>query len=167
MGGMVGKESTRGPTADTVAANLTAVREAHNLNYTQVSDRLAAVGWSISAVGIRRIESGERRVDVDDLVALAAALDVSPATLLVPGSSHGDCIVEATGLNESIEVEFLWAWVTASQPLPDTVSMFDFWASALPLFLRKRFVEEMEKHNKVLPPSALLRLRETVRDGDD
>ena len=47
-----------------------------------VSGRLAAAGRPMAHNTVSEIERGARRVDVDDLMALAAALDVSPIALL-------------------------------------------------------------------------------------
>jgi transcriptional regulator with XRE-family HTH domain len=80
-----------------VRANLQRLREAQNLGFTKLARILdEEIGRPIPELGLRRIESGDRRVDVDDLMALAAALDVSPATLLMPddcrrmGDERGD-----------------------------------------------------------------------------
>lgn len=54
-------------------------RERRGMTYTDLSRTL---GRDINPVGIRRIENYERRVDIDDLYALAAALEVTPAVLL-------------------------------------------------------------------------------------
>ena len=74
---MVGKEPDTGPTARAVAANIRDLREASKMNYTQLSEELQRLGRNINAVGIRRTESGERRVTPDDLSAFAIALNVS------------------------------------------------------------------------------------------
>lgn len=154
------------PTGATVSANIKRLRG--GLSYTEMSRRLQdSAGWSINAVGIRRIESNERRVTVDDLMAFAVAFGVSPATLLIPDSSHGDCEVSATGLTDPIAVEFLWAWITAAQPFPGTASVFDFWSAALPLWLRQRMWEEFEKNKRFMPPSAFLSQPKAEADGND
>jgi hypothetical protein len=61
------------------------LRETQNLGYTKLASILEEMGRPIPELGLRRIESGDRRVDVDDLMALAMALGVSPVTLLMPG----------------------------------------------------------------------------------
>jgi transcriptional regulator with XRE-family HTH domain len=48
----------------------------------EVSDRLARYGRPILPSGLAKIEKGDRRVDVDDLVAIARALGVNPERLL-------------------------------------------------------------------------------------
>lgn len=60
------------------------MREAQRLPYTELSERLTSLGRPIPVLGLRRIERGERRVDVDDLVALGRALGVPPLLLLLP-----------------------------------------------------------------------------------
>jgi transcriptional regulator with XRE-family HTH domain len=60
------------------------IRERRNMRFTELADRLATLGQPIPVLGLRRIEKGERRVDADELVALAVALEVHPASLLMP-----------------------------------------------------------------------------------
>jgi hypothetical protein len=54
------------------------------MTFVELSERLSAAGRPIPVLGLRRIERGERRVDVDDLVALAVVFGVSPERLLRP-----------------------------------------------------------------------------------
>jgi transcriptional regulator with XRE-family HTH domain len=49
----------------------------------ELSARLSKLGRPILPSGITKIEQGSRRVDVDDLVALALALEVTPTRLLL------------------------------------------------------------------------------------
>jgi transcriptional regulator with XRE-family HTH domain len=49
-----------------------------------VSERLGQLGRLIHPSGITKIENGSRKVDVDDLAALASVFEVSPADLLQP-----------------------------------------------------------------------------------
>lgn len=134
---MAGKESARGPTAATVSANITALRESQNLNYTQVSERLSDVGRRISAVGVRRIESGERRVDVDDLVAFALALRTSPATLLMPGITEAGpddrVVIAEDGLE--LKANDVWAWLTAQRAI-DPENYLEFGSRSWPRWVR-------------------------------
>ena len=65
-----------------MAANLRRMRRERELTTAALSQRLAEIGHPIAATGITKIEMGDRRVDVDDLVALAAALDTTPNQLL-------------------------------------------------------------------------------------
>lgn len=71
--GMVGRR---------VASNVRSVRQLRGLSYAEFSRRLAEAGHPILDTGIMKIEKGARRVDVDDLVALAGVLNISPLVLL-------------------------------------------------------------------------------------
>jgi transcriptional regulator with XRE-family HTH domain len=118
---MVGKEPDIGPTAWVVAKNVERLRTAQNMNMTQLSERLRdAANWAINAVGIRRIESGERRVTPDDLTALAVALGVSPITLLMPAKVDKSDLVSVTGFDDGLTAEELWDWLAAEDTLPQT-----------------------------------------------
>ena len=85
---MAGRENPQGPTAQTVRANIAEFREAAELTYAEISRRLDEAGRPIPPLGLRRIEAGERRVDVDDLTAIAVVLDVSPMRLCYPASNQ-------------------------------------------------------------------------------
>jgi transcriptional regulator with XRE-family HTH domain len=67
-----------------VAHNVKALREARGLTQTDVSDRMGAIGRPLLPTGVLKVEQGNRRVDVDDLVALALVFDVPPDELLGP-----------------------------------------------------------------------------------
>ncbi|MBI2700043.1 MAG: helix-turn-helix transcriptional regulator [Mycobacterium sp.] len=146
---MVGKEPDIGPTARTVANNLNRLRADQKMNYTELSERLEArAGWTINAVGIRRIESGERRVTPDDLVALALALGVSPVTLLMPETADRDEPVVATGLEKAWPAEDLWKWLRGDGPLSakrDFDELIDFMQRAVPAWRRQEWTEGVAK----------------------
>jgi transcriptional regulator with XRE-family HTH domain len=65
-----------------VAENIRRLRAMRVMTYVALSRRLAVIGRPIPVLGLRRIEQGERRVDADDLVALAEVLGVEPVQLL-------------------------------------------------------------------------------------
>ena len=81
---MAGEENSVGSAGQVLAANIRRVREDMRLSYAALSRRLAMVGQPIPELGLRRIEKGERRVDVDDLLALCLVLGITPVDLLVP-----------------------------------------------------------------------------------
>ncbi|MEU0787001.1 helix-turn-helix transcriptional regulator [Streptomyces sp. NPDC006173] len=108
-----------GPTGQATAANLRRIREARGLSLRALSVEVRALGRPLSADAINKIENGRpgdaegdeqppvRRVDADDLVALALALNVSPLTLLLP-DSWGD---EDVWLTEQRRVQSRTAWL--------------------------------------------------------
>jgi transcriptional regulator with XRE-family HTH domain len=65
-----------------VARNIRILRQYRNLSYAELARRLAAAGHPILDTGLMKLEKGDRRVDVDDLTALAEALQVEACALL-------------------------------------------------------------------------------------
>ncbi|WP_253861457.1 helix-turn-helix domain-containing protein [Mycobacterium asiaticum] len=102
------------------------------LTLRDLSDRMEQVVRPMGHNTISEIERGARRVDVDDLIALAAALGVSPATLLMPLTDNADETTDAT-VGE-VTARRLWRWLTAETPLvADTASeVFAFVARSVP-----------------------------------
>ena len=138
---MAGKEPDTGPTATTVAANVKRLRDERHLSYTELSERLQeAANWSVSPVGVRRIEDGKRRVTVDDLFSLAAALDVSPTTLLIPNVADGDEQVAASGVTEKLAAERLWNWVRGDEPIDPAVHTLKYRLAALPEWKKQQML---------------------------
>lgn len=72
----------RGPVADTVSESVRVRREELGLSQQRLAELLAEHGRPMQTTAVSKIESGDRRVDVDDLSALAEALEVTPAQLL-------------------------------------------------------------------------------------
>ncbi len=110
------KKNPLGPTGKTVANNVKRLREKHGLEYTQLADRLAALKRPIPTLGLRRVEAGDRRVDADDLVALAIALGTNPNALLLPPSADAEHVltVTAAGMRPAWQV---WKWARGEFPL--------------------------------------------------
>lgn len=106
----------QGPIGQAVAANLRVVRERRQLSQQGLSARLAELGRPILSTGIAKIEAGDRRVDVDDLLALAAALNVSPARLLLPDGGEDDQVAVTERLIRPAWA--VWMWVEGLHALP-------------------------------------------------
>lgn len=115
-------ERETAPTAagEILRTNIKRIREGQRLTFVEVSERLTSVGRQIPVLGLRRIERGERRVDVDDLFALAYVLGVPPLYLLIPNDLAGDApysiapAVEATA-------DAVSRWITGDAWMPDQV----------------------------------------------
>lgn len=110
------KTNDVGPTGQTVAKNLSRLRNARGLSTYQLADLLAAAGRPIAPSAITRIEGGSRKVDVDDLMAFAVVLRVTPTALLLPPTANPDDAVDLTGEGE-ISADLAWAWSTGERPL--------------------------------------------------
>jgi transcriptional regulator with XRE-family HTH domain len=110
------KKIDLGPTGTTVADNIRQIRETRHLGYTELSRLLADHGRDIAPLGLRRIEARERRVDVDDLMALAVVFGVSPVALLAPPSRSAQTTVEGTATGER-RADVLRKWLRDIDPL--------------------------------------------------
>lgn len=114
-----------GPTASTVADNVQRLRKRRELSIYQLSAALRHAGRPITPAAVGKIERQERQVTVDDLMALAVALDVSPVTLLLPANTRGpkdangiptQAVTEVTGAGE-VGVTDAWRWAWCVDPL--------------------------------------------------
>lgn len=108
--------------------NVKRIRERQGMSFAGLARRLELLGRPIAPLGLRRIETGDRRVDADDLVALAAALRVSPVALLNPDAEDDQDPVEVTGVG-TVPAHRAYDWLVG-QPLPGT-SDSDYWMSML------------------------------------
>lgn len=105
-----------GATGRHVQSNVRRLRRARGLSTYALTDLLAEAGRPIPQSGITRIENGARRVDVDDLVALATAFDVSPSALLLPPTDDPAAKIEITGAGE-IPADEAWDWADGRRRL--------------------------------------------------
>lgn len=122
-----------GPFGETVRRNVTRFRGLRGLTMAQLSARLTELGRPMGVSTLSGVENGGRRIDTDDLVMLAAALDVSPAALLMPPGAN-DAIEESVPADavpggRSVSAGEWWNWLTAAAPLhgtyPDAVDTFE------------------------------------------
>ena len=117
LAGVVDSETIKpGPVGEHLAGCLRRIRESRHVTYTELTKRLEQLRHPIPILGLRRIERGERRVDVDDLVALARALHVPPVLLLFPVES-ADPVVELVPGVVAEPLEAL-AWFVGDGPPP-------------------------------------------------
>jgi hypothetical protein len=174
-----------GPTGETVRSNIKRIRENQRIPVTELSARLRDLGRPIPTLGIHRIEDGQRRVDVDDLVAFAVALSVSPPSLLMPNAETIEETVTFTGNPEPLSAGKAWSWFRGSLPISGEKSPISgeesptasFMAHAWPLWDRTRVRHLVEKALAPLddiPPSVAdffgddsTDLGQEDSDGDD
>lgn len=102
-------------TGHTVAANIKRLRG--TMQYKQLAEKLSEVGRPIAELGLRKIESGERKVDVDDLMAFAIVFGVSPLTLLMPEYGSSDITTRITGYPDQVGTNVAWLWARGDEPL--------------------------------------------------
>lgn len=93
-----------------VAANVRALRKARgNMTLDDLSRRLSELDRPIPKSGLSKIESGERRVDVDDLMALAIALQVTPNRLLLTDGIKDEQIGLTKGFSTTDRAAWQWS----------------------------------------------------------
>lgn len=97
------------PTSVRVAANIRELRRARGLDLADVSARMTAYGRPLSLSGLSKVERGQRGVDVDDLVAIALALDVAPNRLLLTQTASVEGRVQLTP-EVSLKEPEAWEW---------------------------------------------------------
>jgi transcriptional regulator with XRE-family HTH domain len=97
-----------GPVGKAVKHHVRRLREEGQLSLQDLSDRLEFLGRPILPSGISKIESGDRRVDVDDLVALAHALGTAPNELLKVPNDDSETFDES-GLTVEQRAASIWA----------------------------------------------------------
>lgn len=124
-----------GPISENLKANLPRLRRARGVSTTALSEALKQLGQHIPPTGITRIEKGQRRVDADDLVALALALNVSPLTLLLPEAWDG----APTRLTPHARLSTRTAWLWAQGQTP---------ASELPVADESEGAEEAQERGR-------------------
>lgn len=138
-----------GPTGTRLAANLKYLRESLPLTTEQLAVRVSAYGRPMRANTITKIEKEQRRVDVDDLVALALALETRPDALLLPLTIARDELEIVEG--KTVTAFAAWRWANGDRPLEvpegdDGTAHNKFQMRAQPLGLRgyRRTPEEVE-----------------------
>lgn len=108
-----------------VADNIKRLRG--GMQYKELAEKLKQAGRPITPIGLKRIESCERKVDVDDLMAFAVVFDVSPLTLLLPTSGSGSIAKKITGCDHELGCNVIWSWAMGREPLavPPTHPRYD------------------------------------------
>lgn len=104
-----------GPTGARVGRRLNELRRERDLTLGELADKLKELGRPILLSALSKIEKGQRRVDVDDLVALALALDVSPNVILLPEDARLDIEVQLTPWHAQ-DAASAWRWAGRDQP---------------------------------------------------
>lgn len=164
-----------GASGKAVAANVEHLRKAANMTFVGLSEELDRLDRPIPPLGLRKIVAETRRVDSDDLVALAVVFNVSPASLLMPNLStvEKDDLVHITGWLKPITASVIWRWLMAARPLVRGTGG-TYVDRALPSWERQRLLAAMdaaqaaaaEAESAVEAAEAAAR-RAGVLDGDD
>ena len=98
-------------------ARLREVRRLKGWTQQQLADALADAGVKLDASAITRLERGTRGLSLDDVLAIAAALGVSPLHLFVPLDNDEELNVAPSLTANALDVR---AWVRGQRPLRET-----------------------------------------------
>ena len=102
--------------SEVVRKQLAQIRKRQGLTQTQLVERMKENGYDqITRTVISKIEQGTRSVSLDDALALAAVLGISPVHLFVPYEKPA--IMEITNTITATAVE-VRGWVRGWNPLP-------------------------------------------------
>jgi transcriptional regulator with XRE-family HTH domain len=145
---------TKGPIGEVTAGMVREVRERRQLTQRDLSVRLGELGRPMLPSVVAKIEAGDRRVDVDDLVALSIALNVQPGRLLLRDTA-GDDEVPLTPTS-STPGWCAWDWVRGMNPIPsqpdhtNTYEELQRFAEETPIDLRERENHPVTRQCKLL-----------------
>lgn len=96
------------------ARRLRETRDRRNLSQTDLAVLLADAGRKMSKPALLRIESGERKVSLDEALAFAWALQASPANLLSPDEGAMLALTEKA----AVDGDALRHWLVTGQAIP-------------------------------------------------
>jgi transcriptional regulator with XRE-family HTH domain len=103
-----------GPTGRAVAANLNRVRTARGISLRDLAKRINGV--KLPADALTNIENERRRVNADELTALAVALGVNVSALILPPTDEHTATVEITGAG-NVPASRAWDWADGHHPI--------------------------------------------------
>lgn len=104
-----------GPGSIALAQNVKRRRGELDMSGTELRERLSALGLEVHRSWISEVENRKRIVNIDELLYLAAALTVSPSTLLMPQAYTPDDVVDTvTGPRDARDV---WEWLVADRSI--------------------------------------------------
>lgn len=78
------KADAIGPDGMAVLTKVRMLRRKRGLSLRALAEETTRTGRPVSVDALNKIELGVRRIDVDDLFAIARAFNISPAVLLEP-----------------------------------------------------------------------------------
>jgi transcriptional regulator with XRE-family HTH domain len=143
------KKSILGPVGEQVVQNVEELRKIRGLSLRALAAALGELGRPIGPNQLHALSQGARRVDADDLVALAIALGVNPNALLFDRHAvAGQVLMLTEEIDQRAGVS--WAWADGEMPLPtqlvaegtpglpvDGPEVFDFLEHSRPVARRR------------------------------
>lgn len=161
------RHSVNGPIGKQVGEALARERNARRLTTAGLAEEVDGLGVAMTASTVTKIEKQDRRVTVDELIAFAVALDVSPVTLLLPTKR-----TESVQITEELAApwEQTWRWAHGEVALPgssgDTASDSAKWLADNRPYMSQLTLHEVERLLRLREGFAPLRV-EMHFDGED
>ena len=152
-----------GPTGETVRTNIANVRRERQLTLRELSDLLAQGGRPMAHNTLSEIERGARRIDVDDLMAIAIALDVAPNVLFRPDSIDVAAPAEVTGSLSVPSVRDVYYFLEGFKSLANANNL-EFALRCLPQFMT---IRRTTRRTSWSTPGRTWIYRAMETDGDD
>jgi transcriptional regulator with XRE-family HTH domain len=141
--------------SDAVAGRIREARRRRGWTSAETAARCTARGYRMSAAVLANIESGRpdlrgvrrRDITIDELFALAAALDVPPVTLMGMPEDRGQSPVSLTATVAIDSPDDLLLWIRGDKPLPGTDSRVYFTTALeqMPTVDSQRVLEELKR----------------------
>lgn len=100
----------------TVARSVAKYRAAKKLTQEQLAQAMTNLGFDTGRLTVQRIEAAKRDVSLEELIVLAAVLDVPPLLLILP---LGDGVWFQVG-DDTLHPEFVRKWFTGQGPFGRT-----------------------------------------------
>jgi transcriptional regulator with XRE-family HTH domain len=105
------------PTASELfGEQLRAVRGRKDWSQEQLADEMSNAGLRMDRTTITKIENGARNVSIDEALAFAAVLGVSPAALLAPRDTTMLDLTPTRGWS-SVTPDIAWDWFAGRSPV--------------------------------------------------
>jgi transcriptional regulator with XRE-family HTH domain len=124
------------PVNEVLALRLREARQARGVSQAVTVRELEGRGRHMLRSTLAKIELGARDTSVPELIALAEALDVSPAFLLTPPPGQQLWVSGTTDKPVALSPEATWAWFGGERLRPDG------WDTLLPEHEAKRREED-------------------------
>lgn len=146
------------PASAVAAERIRKARGERGLTQGDLADAVTELGHPMHQSAIAKIEAGQRKITLDDLLVLAVALDVPPPLLFLPIDTEEDLALTPKKTAYSWRV---WEWLHGEEPLP--WSSTRVWAQgAEPALLYAEVRDAQKAANRVL-----LNIREAEFEGDE
>lgn len=111
------------PIGSRIGPTVRRLRHERGLDLRTLAEHLAEEGRPISLAQLSKLELGQRRVDVDDLVALAVVLNVPPSALLMPEPpSQGEEQTVTLTAHRQVDWRRAWQWMCGDRWLDDAMA---------------------------------------------